>query len=54
VSVWFWYPVVAAVLYGTQKIFTRFPADRVGEGLGGFVVEATAAISVLLYSGFFG
>jgi bacterial/archaeal transporter family protein len=46
---WFWYAVVAAVLYGAHQIFTRMAADHIGEGLGGFVVEATAALSILLY-----
>ena len=27
-------------------------ADHIGEGLGGFVVEATAAVSILFYLGF--
>jgi bacterial/archaeal transporter family protein len=49
---WFWYAVVAAVLYGAHQIFTRLAADRIGEGLGGFVVEATAALSILLYLAF--
>ncbi len=46
---WFWYAVVAAVLYGAHQIFTRLAAERIGEGLGGFVVEASAALSILLY-----
>jgi bacterial/archaeal transporter family protein len=46
---WFWYAVVAAVLYGAHQVFTRLAADRIGEGLGGFVVEATAALSILFY-----
>ena len=49
---WFWYAVVAAVLYGAHQIFTRLAADHIGEGLGGFVVEATAALSILLYLAF--
>src|SRR6266567_2126274 len=49
---WFWYAVVAAVLYGAHQIFTRMAADHIGEGLGGFVVEATAAFSILLYLAF--
>jgi len=49
VAAWFWYAVVAAVLYGAHQIFTRMAADRIGEGLGGFVVEASAALSILLY-----
>ena len=51
-AAWFWYAVVAAVLYGAHQIFTRFAADRIGEGLGGFVVEATAALSILIYLAF--
>jgi bacterial/archaeal transporter family protein len=31
---------------------TKLAADRIGEGLGGFVVEATAALSILLYLAF--
>jgi transporter family protein len=49
---WFWYAVVAAVLYGAHQIFTRLAANRIGEGFGGFVVEATAALSILLYLAF--
>ncbi|HEU5247325.1 MAG TPA: EamA family transporter [Candidatus Udaeobacter sp.] len=48
-AAWFWYAVLAAVLYGAHQIFTRMAADHIGEGLGGFVVEATAALSILLY-----
>ncbi len=51
-AAWFWYAVVAAVLYGAHQIFTRLAADRIGEGLGGFVVEATAALSILVYLAF--
>src|SRR5947209_4879654 len=51
-TAWFWYAVVAAVLYGAHQIFTRMAADHIGEGLGGFVVEATAAFSILLYLAF--
>jgi bacterial/archaeal transporter family protein len=46
---WFWYAVVAAVLYGAHQIFTRLASDRIGDGLGGFIVEATAALSILCY-----
>ena len=49
---WFWYAVVAAVLYGAHQIFTRMASDHIGDGLGGFVVEATAALTILLYLGF--
>jgi len=48
-SAWFWYAVVAAILYGAHQIFTKLASDRISDGLGGFVVEATAAITILLY-----
>jgi transporter family protein len=46
---WFPWAMVAAILYGLHQIFTKLAADRIGDGLGGFVVEATAALSILLY-----
>ena len=46
---WFWYAIGAAVLYGLHQVFTKMASDRIGEGLGGFVVEATAASSILAY-----
>jgi transporter family protein len=49
VAAWFWYAVVAAILYGAHQIFTRLAAERIGEGLGGFVVEASAALAIFLY-----
>src|SRR6266550_8976643 len=48
-SAWFWYAVGAAVLYGAHQIFTKLAADKISDGLGGFVVEATAALTILLY-----
>jgi transporter family protein len=48
-AAWFWYAVIAAVLYGAHQIFTRMAADHIGEGLGGFVVESAAAVSILCY-----
>ncbi len=49
---WFWYAVVAAVLYGAHQIFTRLASEHIGDGIGGFVVEATAAFTILLYLAF--
>jgi bacterial/archaeal transporter family protein len=49
VASWFWYAVIAAVFYGAHQIFTRLAAERIGEGLGGFIVEASAAVSILIY-----
>src|SRR6266481_2848704 len=46
---WFPYAVIAALLYGLHQIFTKLAADKIGDGLGGFVVEATAAMTILLY-----
>jgi bacterial/archaeal transporter family protein len=40
------------VLYGAHQIFTRIAANHIGEGLGGFIVEASAALSILLYLAF--
>src|SRR5256714_14882508 len=51
-AAWFWYAVIAAILYGAHQIFTRLAAERIGEGLGGFVVEASAALSILIYLAF--
>jgi transporter family protein len=49
VAAWFWYAVIAAVLYGAHQIFTRLAAERIGDGLGVFIVEACAALSILIY-----
>ena len=46
---WFFYAVGAAVLYGAHQIFTKLAADKISDGLGGFVVEASAALTILLY-----
>lgn len=46
---WFIYGLGAAILYGLHQIFTKLAADKIGEGLGGFVVEATAALTIALY-----
>jgi transporter family protein len=51
-AAWFWYAVLAAVLYGVHQIFTRLASDHIGDGLGGFVVEGTAALTIVLYLGF--
>ena len=48
-AAWFWYAVLAAVLYGAHQIFTRLAAERISEGLGGFIVEASAALSIVIY-----
>jgi len=46
---WFWLAVIAALLYGLHQVFTRLAANRIGDGVGGFIVEASAAVSILGY-----
>jgi transporter family protein len=48
---WFLYGVGAAILYGLHQVFTKMASERISEGLGGFVVEASAALSILIYLG---
>src|ERR1700723_856320 len=46
---WFWYAVVAAILYGAHQIFTKLAAEKIRDGLGGFVVEGSASLTILIY-----
>jgi bacterial/archaeal transporter family protein len=46
---WFWYAIGAALLYGLHQIFTKLASNHISDGLGGFVVEATAAATILAY-----
>src|SRR6266704_6073850 len=46
---WFLYAVAAAILYGLHQVFTKLASDHIGDGLGGFVVEATAALTIAFY-----
>lgn len=46
---WFFYAVLAAVLYGLHQVFTKMASERISDGLGGVVVEGTAALTILLY-----
>jgi len=48
---WFWYAVGAAVLYGLHQIFTKLASEHISDGLGGFVVEGSAAVTILAYLG---
>jgi transporter family protein len=48
---WFFYAVGAAILYGLHQIFTKMASERISDGLGGFVVEGSAALSILIYLG---
>jgi len=51
IAPWFSYAIGAALLYGLHQVFTKLAADRISDGIGGFVVEATAALTILLYLG---
>jgi transporter family protein len=46
---WFWYAVGAAVLYGLHQVFTKLAAERITDGLGGLVVEVSAALTIAAY-----
>ena len=35
--------------YGLHQVFTKLAADRISDGLGGFVVEGSAALTILVY-----
>lgn len=48
-NTWFWYAVGAAILYGAHQIFTKLASNGISDGLGGFVVEGTAALTILIY-----
>lgn len=48
-SEWFWYAIAAAVLYGLHQVFTKLASAHIGDGLGGFVVEITAAFIIGVY-----
>jgi transporter family protein len=48
-NTWFWYAIGAALLYGLHQIFTKHASNHIGDGLGGFVVEVTAALMILGY-----
>jgi transporter family protein len=48
-SDWFTYAIAAAFLYGLHQIFTKLASERISDGLGGFVVEASAVATIALY-----
>ena len=53
---WFWYAIAAAVLYGLHQVFTKLAANRIGDGIGGLIVEISAALIIgfyLIYLRFF-
>src|SRR4030095_11532772 len=46
---WFYYAVGAAVLYGLHQVFAKLAADRISDGLGGFVVECFPSLTIIVY-----
>lgn len=48
-SEWFWYAIAAAILYGLHQVFTKLASERIGDGVGGFIVELTAALIIAIY-----
>ncbi len=46
---WILYAVGAAVLYGLHQVFTKLASPHIGDGVGGFIVEATAALTIAVY-----
>ena len=46
-NTWFWYAIGAAILYGLHQVFTKLASSGISDGLGGFVVEATAALTIM-------
>lgn len=50
-NTWFWYAVGAAILYGLHQVFTKLASATISDGLGGFAVEGSAALTILIYLG---
>lgn len=48
-SIWFWYAIAAAVLYGLHQVFTKLASSHISEGLGALIVEASATVCVGVY-----
>jgi transporter family protein len=46
---WMIYAVGAAVLYGLHQVFTKMASAHISDGWGGFVVEGSAALTILVY-----
>ena len=46
---WLWLAGLAAVLYALHQVFTKLASAHIGSGLGAFVVEAAASVTILLY-----
>lgn len=48
-TIWFWYAIAAALLYGLHQVFTKLAANHISDGLGSLVVEVTAAATIAIY-----
>jgi transporter family protein len=46
---WIACAIGAAIFYGLHQIFTKLASRGIGDGIGGFVVEVTAAVTIGLY-----
>lgn len=45
-SEWFLYAIAAAVFYGLHQVFTKLASAHIGDGVGGFIVEMSAALII--------
>jgi bacterial/archaeal transporter family protein len=48
-NAWLGFAVGAAVLYGLHQIFTKLASASASDGLGGFIVETSAAGTIGIY-----
>jgi transporter family protein len=48
-SEWLAYAIGAALLYGLHQVFTKLASERISDGLGAFVVEAAAVVTIVVY-----
>src|SRR5262245_50229493 len=46
---WIVFAIGAAVLYGLHQVFTKLASAGASDGIGGFIVEASAAGTIALY-----
>jgi transporter family protein len=46
---WLWLAGLAAALYGAHQVFTKLASGHIGSGVGGLVVETTAAATILVW-----
>lgn len=46
---WFIYALGAALLYGLHQVFTKMASAHIGDGVGSFIVEGTATLTIAAY-----